>query len=208
MPRKKSSGYFIDGEFIAIGSDLDRQLKQERASRAPSKTELKARSTELQKIGVQLCDLPRDRWDRLDLPVRLADALDHLAQITDFEAQRRQRQFVGKLMRKLNADEIEAIRALLERERLGTTLAAENLHQIETWRTRLLQDDDAMTDWARQFPQSELARIRGLVRQARKEANQAEASDETSPGNGAQRQGRSYRELFKLLRDALATTAT
>lgn len=207
MPRKKSSGYFIDGEFIAIGSDLDRQLKQERAERAPSKTELKAQSTELQKLGVQLCDLPRNRWEPLDLPARLADALDHLAQITDFEAQRRQRQFVGKLMRKLDASEIEAIRALLERERLGSRTTTENLHQVETWRTRLLHDDDAMTEWARQFPQSDLARIRALIRQARRDAKTGEAPAGTSPGSGAPRQGRSYRELFKLLRDALGAPA-
>lgn len=208
MPRKKSSGYFIDGEFVARGSDLDRQFEQERAARAPSKTALKAQSTELQTLGVALCDLPRGRWEALELPTRLTDALDQLARIGDFQAQRRQRQLVGKLMRRLGADEVAAIRALLEHERSGGALATQNLHQIEGWRARLLRHDDAVTEWASQFPQTDLARIRTLIRQARKEAERAEAAAPAAAPGDAPRQGRSYRELFKLLRDALANPAT
>lgn len=207
MPRKKSSGYFIDGEFVARGSELDRQLERERAERAPSKTELKAQSAELQKIGVALCDLPRSRWEPLELPTRLTDALEQLARITDFQARRRQQQLVGKLMRKLDADEVDAIRELLERERSGGALEAANLHRIEDWRARLLRHDDAMTEWARQFPYTELARIRTLIRQARKEAERTESGTAAATRGDAPRQGRSYRELFKLLRDALEAPA-
>ena len=51
MPRKPKKGYFVRGQFVAEGSELDEELKREQRGETPSKTELKAHSTELQALA-------------------------------------------------------------------------------------------------------------------------------------------------------------
>jgi ribosome-associated protein len=50
---------------------------------------------------------------KVDLPEKLVDAVADAKRITNFEGKRRQMQFIGKLMRKLDDDVIEGIKALL-----------------------------------------------------------------------------------------------
>src|SRR5687767_10761271 len=98
MPRKPKKGYYVRGEFVAEGSELDLELEAERTGGVPSRTELKRESTELQKLGEDLLTLRRDLYERLALPESLDDALDAVRKITNFEGRRRQMQYVGKLM--------------------------------------------------------------------------------------------------------------
>ncbi|MFT4195479.1 ribosome biogenesis factor YjgA [Ottowia sp.] len=198
MSRKPKKGYFVRGHFVAEGSELDEELKREQREGGPSKTELKAQSTELQDLGEQLLTLRASLFEPLDLPARLVDALDELRRITNFEGRRRQSQFVGKQMRLLNDEQIAAIRAALEEQHKGSAADTLRLHAAEQWRERLLADDAAAGAWAAQFPGTDLQQLRALVRQARKDAPPAPEAGQ------APRHGRAYRELFQLLRDALA----
>ena len=76
----------------------------------PSRSAKKRASTALQNLGEELAALkPADR-QKLDLPPELAEALEMLDRITDREARRRQKQFIGKVMRGV---EIEPILAQL-----------------------------------------------------------------------------------------------
>ena len=76
MSRKPKKGYFVRGHFVAEGSELDLELKRElKGGDAPSKTELKAQSAELQALGEALLELRRDLFEPLDLPPKLIDAL-------------------------------------------------------------------------------------------------------------------------------------
>ena len=114
MSRKPKKGYFVRGHFVAEGSELDLELKRElKGGDAPSKTELKAQSAELQALGEALLELRRDLFEPLDLPAKLIDALSELKRITNFEGKRRQAQLVGKLMRQLDEVETAAICAVL-----------------------------------------------------------------------------------------------
>lgn len=79
----------------------------------PSKSALKRASTALQKLGEELAALKPAERDKLDLPPDLADALSMLDKITDHEGKRRQKQYIGKIMREVEAEAIEArLRAL------------------------------------------------------------------------------------------------
>ena len=78
------------------------------------------------------------------------------------------------------------------------------LHQAEAWRDRLIADDGALTEWLALDANADLQRLRSLIRQARKDA-QANAAEER-PGQ-AQRHGKSYRELFQLVRERLDANA-
>src|SRR3712207_5218024 len=103
MSRKPKKGYFVRGQFVAEGSELDLQLKAEQKHfQENSKTELKRESEQLQKLGESLLTLRADLMEGLQLPDKLLDALDELRRITNFEGRRRQSQYVGKLMRGLD----------------------------------------------------------------------------------------------------------
>ena len=197
MSRKPKKGYFVRGQFVAEGSEMDEQLQREMRGDGPSKTELKAQSTELQALGEELLGLRADLFAPLDLPTKLVDALAELRRITNFEGKRRQAQFVGKQMRLLDEEQIAAIRAALDAQRQGPAAETLLLHTAERWRERLLDGDTALTDWAQQFPATNLQQLRALVRQARKDAPAAE------PAGQAPRHAKAYRELFQWIRAAL-----
>ncbi|MFV0679980.1 ribosome biogenesis factor YjgA [Ottowia sp.] len=203
MSRKPKKGYFVRGHFVAEGSELDMQLREEQRAGGPSKTELKAQSAELQDLGEQLLSLRADLKDPLDLPTRLLDALDELARITNFEGRRRQSQFVGKQMRLLGEEQIAAIRAALEVQQKGSAKDTLRLHAAERWRDRLIAEDAAVGAWATQFPDADLQPLRALVRQARKDALPPKAAAQAQTQGRAPRQGRAYRELFQMVHQAL-----
>jgi len=200
MAKKLKKGYFVRGEFVAEGSARDLELKAElKGSDEPSRTDLKRESEELQALGQALLTLRVQALERLGLSDKLMDALTEAKRITDFEGKRRQMQFIGKLMRKLDPAEVDAVRAALDEQANGS--ASENLalHQAEQWRDRLLQEDDALGQWLAGYPGTDVQQLRALIRQARKDAVPEK------PG-AAVRHGRAYREIFQLVRDALAAS--
>jgi len=205
MSRKPRKGYYVKGQFVAAGSELDLELQRERkGDTAVSKTDLKRESAELQKLGEALLTLRADLLERLQLPDRLLEALQELRRITDFEGRRRQGQYVGKLMRQLDAATQEAARAALQQQRQPSARETALLHAAEQWRERLLASDAAVAQWIAAHPATDTQQLRALVRQARKDAP---PPDRAAVSQGlAPRQGRAYRELFQLIREQLTST--
>lgn len=154
---------------------------------APSKTQLKQQMLELQQLGHALAELPNERLQGLDLPERLLDAIVEFKRTRSHEGRRRQMQYVGKLMRGVDA---EPLRAAVDAFALGSAVDAMNLHEAERWRLELVRDDDTITRWAQTFPDSDLQRLRALVRAARRD----EATD------SGVRHGRGWRELFQFVK--------
>ena len=89
------------------------------ADSRPSRTARKNASEELQNVGAGLVALRSNALAELDLPERLADAIAEAKRLTSFGAQRRQLQYIGKLMRKLDPEAIDAIRAALDAAQPG-----------------------------------------------------------------------------------------
>ena len=150
MSRKPTKGYFVRGQFVAVGSELDLELKRElKGSVDMSKTDLKKHSDDLQDLGENLLTLRSDLMTRLreghDISEKLIDALVEAKRITNFEGRRRQIQFIGKLMRKLPDETIAAMQAALEEQRKPSARETLALHQAEHWRDRLIADDGALT---------------------------------------------------------------
>lgn len=205
MSRKPKKGYFVRGQFVAEGSELDLELKRElKGTDEQSRTDLKRESTELQKLGEALLTLRADLMARLDLPDKLVEALAEARRITNFEGRRRQMQFVGKLMRQLDPQVHEAARAALIEQHTPSARETALLHAAEQWRERLIAGDDAVAQWIDSFPGTDTQQLRALVRQARKDAA---PPDKAAVSQGlAPRQGRSYRELFQLVRERLTNS--
>ena len=153
----------------------------------PSKSQLKRDMTALQKLGEDLLALPESRWEPLALPEILYDALRHAKKITNFEGKRRQMQYIGKLMRKIDPEPIrEAVAAF----KLGHASDSLRLHQSERWRELLLADDAALQQFIDGHVDVDIQQLRNLVRAARKDAaNEPE-----------KRSGRAYRELFQFIK--------
>ena len=79
----------------------------------PSKSQRKKEVHALQDLGVELVALSDERLAALELPERLRDAVMEARRITAREARRRQLQYIGKLMRKVDAEPIRAALAAL-----------------------------------------------------------------------------------------------
>ena len=198
MSRKPKKGYFVRGQFVAEGSELDLEFKRElKGTRDATRTDLKRASTELQKLGEDLLTLRTDLMARLDLSEKLVDAVAEAKRITNFEGKRRQMQYIGKLMRGLDDEQLGAVHAAQNEQLNGSAEDNLRLHQAESWRDRMVADDDAVGEWIAQFPGTDIQQLRSLVRQARKDAVPEK------PGE-AQRHGKAYREIFQLLREQLA----
>ncbi len=200
MSRKFKKGYFVQGQFVAEGSELDLELKRELkgGTDEPSRTELKRESDELQKLGENLLTLRADLMAKVDLPEKLVEAVAEAKRITNFEGKRRQMQFIGKLMRKLDEDAVEGVRAALLEQSQGSAQETLQLHLAEQWRDRLIKDDDACGEWLQNFPGTDSQQLRALIRQARKDAPATSAA--TVSQGLAPRQSRAYREIFQLVR--------
>ena len=207
MSRKPKKGYFVRGHFVAEGSEMDIQLKAElKGTPDASRTDRKRDSDELQDLGKDLLGLRAELFTAAGLPEKLADALAEARRITNFEGKRRQMQYVGKLMRKLDPDMVLAARQALEEQHKGSATDKLHLHLSEQWRDRLIATDDALAPWMAEHPDTDTQQLRALIRQARKDAAPA---DNAAVSEGlAPRKGRSYRELFQLVREHLGGAGT
>ena len=157
-----------------------------------SKTKLKAEADALQEIGVKLVALPNSKLTQLDLPERLVDAINEAKRITANGATRRQKQYIGSLMR-----EIDVAPIVEQMEKWEGKNTAENayFHNLERWRARLIDDEAALSEFIQQYPTVDSQQIRTLIRNARREAS-------------ASKPPKSSRELFKLLREITAESQT
>lgn len=161
----------------------------------PSKTRRKREMSALQQLGERLVGLPAARLAQLPLSERMHDAILEAGRITSREARRRQLQYIGRLMRDADA---EAISSQLSEWDRGTAKSTARFHAVERWRTRLLDQDDALTQFLREFPTANIQHMRSLIRAARKEAAQ---NASLSPGREPQR--RHYRALFQEIRQVI-----
>ena len=158
---------------------------------APSRNELKKTMQDLQELGEAVASLPVDRLDKLKIDERLRDAIDELRRTKSFEGKRRQIQYIGKLMKHENP---EPLREAVASFRVGSATDTLALHQAEYWRDQLLAGDDALANWVKEYPATDVQQLRSLVRAARKE--------KLEPG---ERHGRAYRDLFKLVKELMST---
>ena len=148
-----------------------------------SKSERKRRNTALQDVGAALVKLSREQLARIDMPENLREAVTACQRITKHEARRRQMQYIGKIMRNVDAGPIaEQLAALEAPSKRQTAL----FHLAEKWRDELLADPRAIERFAREFPHANANRVQALLEAARTE-------------KAAKRAPKHLRELFHAL---------
>jgi len=153
----------------------------------PSKTELKRAAHDMQTLGDALAALSNERLAALPMDELLRDAIVELRRTRSHEGRRRQRQYVGKLMRQAD---IEPLAQAVAEAELGSARQTLALHQAEALRLSLVADDQVLTEFMAQHPGCDAQQLRSLIRAARKEA--------ALPPQ--QRHGRAWRELFQFIK--------
>jgi ribosome-associated protein len=153
-----------------------------------SKSQLKRESHELQALGEELVELPAAKLAKIPLPEELADAIALAQRIKQRGGRKRQLQYIGKLMRKIDA---EPIQQAMDALKLDATRETVQLHKLEQWRDRLVAEGDAaLAELLDAYPNAERQHLRQLVRNAQRESKQNKPP-------------KSAREIFRYLRELM-----
>ncbi|MCB1620787.1 MAG: DUF615 domain-containing protein [Thiothrix sp.] len=136
-----------------------------------------------QKLGERLAALRPEQLARLELPENLHDAIMQLRQLSSNGALRRQRQYIGKLMRGVEREPIEAQLAQWE---VARKVEVVQFQRLERWRDRLLQQDRALEELLAIYPGLDVQHVRNLIRNARRQQERNQPP-------------KSSRELFRYL---------
>ena len=151
---------------------------------APSRTQRKRQALDLQKTAKRLVELDPGDLQKVPLPIEMSDAIELYKRIRSHEARRRQLQFLGKLMRRLDVAPIEDA---LERIDGDSAAARYDFHQLELWRERLIDDPESLTEYLNQHPDADRQQLRHQLAKVRKAKNEPQRKAES-------------RALFQLLR--------
>jgi ribosome-associated protein len=168
--------------------ETENHVSAETEEQRRSKSARKREAASLQELGVKLSSLPDQEIKALDLPESLFVALRDLRRLPSHGAQVRQRQYIGKLMRKIDPEPVLA--KLAERKR-SHDLEIRHFQQIERWRDRLLSEPrEGLNELLQEYPHADRVVLGGLVEKAQKER-----LEQRSPVGA--------RELFAFLRQLL-----
>ncbi len=154
----------------------------------PSKSQRKREAAALQSLGESLLTLTASELNHLEIPENLRTALEDALAFDSNEAKRRQRQYIGKLMRTIDPEPIER---LLEQIQQRNNREKQHHHTLERWRERLIGEGSggpkgALTDLLQQYPDIDVQRLRQLLRSHSREQQQGKPP-------------RSFREIYQLL---------
>ncbi|HET7922511.1 MAG TPA: ribosome biogenesis factor YjgA [Gammaproteobacteria bacterium] len=153
---------------------------------SPSRAQRKREMEDLQRLGEELVTLPAAQLATLPLPDSLREAVEFARRITSHGALKRQRQYIGKLMRRIDP---APIRARLDELRSADRLAGARFRQTEHWRNRLMAEGDAaLAEFLAGHPDADPQQLRQLLRAAVRE---------TAAGQPP----RHARSLFRYLQD-------
>jgi ribosome-associated protein len=169
-------------------NEKNRTPKKEDLDAGPSKSELKRQMTERQKLAEVLAALSSDALKSIPMDEAIKAAVAETNKIKTFEAIRRHKQYLGKLMRFLDDEELDTIQKRLDAIQGISKAETAKLHYLESYRDRLIANDEAFTKMIEQYPDMDIQNMRTLIRNARKEK-------ETN------RPPKAYREIFRVLKE-------
>lgn len=135
----------------------------------PSKTQIKQAMESLQVLGGKLVELSVGHLKTLPLDEDLYSAILDYQRFTKHEAKRRQLQYIGKLMRNVDPEPIEAGLDALKGE---SAAEIARMHRMEDLRTRFLADEKVLDEILALWPAADISKLRQLRRNALKEQAQ------------------------------------
>ncbi len=155
----------------------------------PSRTQRKKADHARKALGEALVALAPEQMAAIDLPSELHEAVQLARKTRAHGARRRQIQYIGALLRRIDTDPVKKALANIRR---GDLEKARAFQRIEAWRDALLSGDEAILgEILTACPGADRQKIRQLARQARRA--QVNASGPAAS-----------RKLFKYLREISA----
>jgi ribosome-associated protein len=151
----------------------------------PSKSQVKRDCLHLLDVGDEILKLNQEDRNTLDLPTELNEAISTALKIKSRSGLKRQRQYIGKLLRSIDSERIEAqLNKILHRHDTNTA----QFKRLEKWRDQLIDNDkETLNEVIARYPGIDRQHINQLIRIANQELVQ------NKPPAAA-------RKLFKYLR--------
>lgn len=153
----------------------------------PSKSEIKRQMHARQDMAEILADLSLDALKTIPIEESLRDAIRETHRIRSFGAIKRHKQYLGKLMRNLDEEQLDAIQQRLDAISGVSKAETAKMHHLERMRDDLINHDATLTKLIADFPDLDVQNLRALIRNARKEKELSKPP-------------KAYREIFQLLK--------
>lgn len=132
----------------------------------PSKTQIKQAMESLQVLGGKLVELSVGHLKTLPLDEDLYSAIIDYQRFPKHEAKRRQLQYIGKLMRNVDPEPIQAGLDALKGE---SAAEIARMHRMEDLRNRFMADEKVIDEILALWPAADISKLRQLRRNALKE---------------------------------------
>ncbi len=134
-----------------------------------SRTQIKKAAQAVIDLGVQLSEMTISEIKKLSLPAKVEEAVLTLKEMDKGPAIKRQRSYLGKLLRQ-NEHFIVEIKEKLAEKELKAKQQNAHFHQLEKWRDRMLEEgDEALNEFMAKFPHADRQQLRQWIRNAQKE---------------------------------------
>lgn len=171
---------------MMMTSDLDDHSSNDDIYDGPSKTQVKRDCQHLVDLGEQMLRLKTEELQSLDLPDEIETAITTALKIKSRSGLKRQRQYIGKLLRSVDSEAIEnQVRKIQHRHDTNTA----QFKRLEKWRDNLINNDkETLNQVITRYPEINRQHINQLIRAAHQEHKQNKAPAAS-------------RKLFKYLRD-------
>jgi ribosome-associated protein len=161
----------------------------------PSRSQKRRDALDVLELAKALVELTPAQLSRVPVPEATLAHVEDTRRITSNIARKRQLAFLAKQMRKLDDEELQAMRDALDEKSDASRAGAAALHRVEAWRVKLVDGgDDALAELLDLHPDADRQRLRQLVRNVQ---------DEKKRGKPP----RAFRELFRELRGVMLGTA-
>ena len=167
-------------------SRSNNQEEQDDIDYGPSKSEIKRDCHHLLDIGEEILKLSTEDRHSLGLPEDVEAAVSTALKIKSRSGLKRQRQYIGKLLRSVDNEIIEArLKKIQHRHDTNTA----QFKRLEKWRDSLIDNDkESLNQVITHFPDIDRQHINQLIRAA-----QQEKKHDKAPA--------AARKLFKYLRE-------
>jgi ribosome-associated protein len=171
---------------MTTSNDNNDNLEPEELYDGPSKSQLKRESHHMVDVGEEILKLSSQDIRSLQLPDELDAAIATALKIKSRSGLKRQRLYIGKLLRSMDSEAIESqLRKIQHRHDTNTA----QFKRLEKWRDSLVDNDkQTLNDVIAHFPDIDRQHINQLIRAA----NQEKQRGKTPTAS---------RKLFKYLRD-------
>ena len=153
-----------------------------------SKTQRKKECDAMQELGEKMIALNKEELAEIHMDDELRRAIEEAQRMKSHGALKRQKQYIGKVMRSLNDETLaEQLNRILHKHDIYSA----EFKRMEKWRDSIIEEgDNGINTFIEHYPNADRNHLRQLVRNAVKEKKQNKPPA-------------SYRQIFKYIREVI-----